>query len=97
VQSVNTQGLLLWRGRAVVQDAVQVATRTKVFAFAGQDNASHIGVGFRYVQSFNACAVYDGVQCISMLGVGEGQDQGLSLAVAFELGCHGLNGEMAQA
>jgi hypothetical protein len=61
VQSVNAQSLLLWRGCAVVQDAVQVATRTKVFAFAGQDNASHIGVGFRHIQSFYTSAVHDGV------------------------------------
>jgi hypothetical protein len=61
VQCVNAQALLFWRGCAVAQNPVQVATRTKVFAFAGQNNASHIGVGFRHVQSFYTSAVNDGV------------------------------------
>ena len=97
MQSVNARGLLIRWGSAVVQYPVQVAASTKVLALAGQDDASHIGVGFRHVQSFNACAVHGGVQSIAVLGVGDGQDQGLSLAVAFELCCHGLNRKMAQA
>ena len=46
-------------------------------------------VAFGHIQRFNASAVYiSGPKALRMLGVGEGQDQGLTLAVAFELGRH---------
>ena len=68
---------------------MQVAAGAEVHAFAGDHHAAYLGAALDHIERFHAGRVNVGAECVAVVGVADGQHQGLALAVALEAGGHG--------
>ena len=80
-----------------MQQAVKVAARAEMRAFAGDDDAAHIGIAFGRIQSLYPRRIHLRAQRVAVLRVGEAEYQCLADAVAFELCGHGSGAGVCQA